>query len=92
MIDTQDENEGNVCTKSQVAIVKEKGWTVYDYNGIYYNSQEYEGSDEPTNIGASLNDNEQMINDSWFSVDGKKFSGEPKKKGIYVRNGKKVFK
>ncbi|MBR5633593.1 MAG: leucine-rich repeat domain-containing protein, partial [Prevotella sp.] len=43
VIDTQDENEGNVCTKSQVAIAKGKGWTVCDYNGW----QEYEGSDDP---------------------------------------------
>ncbi|MBR5634494.1 MAG: leucine-rich repeat domain-containing protein, partial [Prevotella sp.] len=28
VIDTQDENEGNVCTKSQVAVAKGKGWTV----------------------------------------------------------------
>ena len=42
VIDTKDENEGNVCTKSQLTIAKEKGWTVYDING--YNYQEYEGS------------------------------------------------
>ena len=45
VIDTKDENEGNVCTKSQVAVAKGKGWTVYDYNGWYSNKQEYEGSD-----------------------------------------------
>ena len=44
VIDTQDANEGNVCTKAQVAVAKAKGWTVYDYNGgnPY---PEYEGSD-----------------------------------------------
>ena len=46
VIDTKDENEGNVCTKSQVAVAKGKGWTVYDYNGSYSNRQEYEGSDD----------------------------------------------
>ena len=45
VIDTQDENDGNVCTKAQVAIAKEKGWTVYDYNGGNYPYPEYEGSD-----------------------------------------------
>ena len=46
VIDTKDENEGNVCTTSQVAVAKGKGWTVYDYNGSYAtNRQEYEGSD-----------------------------------------------
>ena len=43
---TKNEKEGNVITKSQVAIAKEKGWTVYDYNGSYSNRQEYEGSDD----------------------------------------------
>ena len=46
VIDTTDENEGNVCTKSQVAVAKEKGWTVYDFNGSFKNSQEYEGSED----------------------------------------------
>ena len=53
VIDTKDENEGNVCTKSQVAVAKGKGWTVYDYfGGGTYNQEtwsyvypEYEGSD-----------------------------------------------
>ena len=46
VINTKDANEGNVCTKSQVAIAKGKGWTVYDHNGDYYNRQKYEGSED----------------------------------------------
>ena len=45
VIDTQDDNEGNVCTKSQVSIAKEKGWIVYDYNGG--NPQIYDGNSNP---------------------------------------------
>ena len=45
VIDTKDENEGNVCTKAQVAIAKGKGWTVYDYDNNGGSAQEYEGSD-----------------------------------------------
>ncbi|MBR7086621.1 MAG: hypothetical protein IKI47_03645, partial [Prevotella sp.] len=49
VIDTKDENEGNFCTKSQVAVAKGKGWKVYDYNGGVYDENyeypEYEGSD-----------------------------------------------
>ncbi|MBR1469095.1 MAG: leucine-rich repeat domain-containing protein [Prevotella sp.] len=44
VINTKDENEGNVCTKKQVAIAKTKGWAMRDYNGG--NDQEYEGSDD----------------------------------------------
>ena len=29
---------------------------------------------------------------NWYSVDGKKLNGEPKEKGIYIRNGRKVVK
>ena len=56
VIDTKDENEGNVCTKSQVIVAKEKCWTVYDYFGGGSPSEnsplirvypEYEGSDDP---------------------------------------------
>ncbi|MBR6455828.1 MAG: pilus assembly protein N-terminal domain-containing protein, partial [Prevotella sp.] len=42
VIDTDDESEGNVITKSQVAAAKAKGWTVYDAN-----YDEYEGSEDP---------------------------------------------
>jgi len=39
---------------------------------------------ETTAIDASLNDNGQRTNDSWYTIDGKKLSGEPTKKGIYI--------
>lgn len=30
--------------------------------------------------------------DVWYSIDGRKLQGEPKQKGIYIYNGKKVRK
>ena len=39
-----DENEGNVCTKSQVAAAKAKGWIPYYYDKGW---KEYEGSEDP---------------------------------------------
>ena len=37
-----------------------------------------------------LNDNGQMINDkAWFTIDGRKLSGKPAKKGVYIHNGQK---
>ncbi|MBR6456869.1 MAG: hypothetical protein IKS72_08120 [Prevotella sp.] len=85
----------NVITKSQVAIAKGKNWTVYDNNNGTSDSDwvEYEGIDDtPTSIDASLNDNGQLTNDSWYSIDGKRLSGEPTQKGVYIVNGKKVVK
>ena len=52
VIDPTSENEGNVCTKSQVAAIKAKGWTpLYRKNAITW--EEYEGSEDtsiPTKI------------------------------------------
>jgi len=31
VINTKDANEGNICTKSHVAIAEGKGWTVINY-------------------------------------------------------------
>lgn len=40
-----------------------------------------------------LNDNGQMINDKagWFTIDGQKLSGKPTKKGVFIKNGRKVI-
>lgn len=35
---------------------------------------------------------EMIINNHYYSVDGKKLSGEPTKPGLYIHNGKKVVK
>ena len=94
VINTADENEGNVCTKSHVAVVKGKEWRVYCWRmySWYGSWDEYEGSDETNSIGASLNDNGQRINENYYSIDGVKFSGEPRKKGVYIWNGRKVLR
>ena len=88
-IDTFDEeNEGNVITKSQVAIATGKKWTVYEWNGDYYD--EYAGSeDTPTSINNSqlTIDN---LNGDYYTIDGVKLSGEPTQKGVYIIKGKKV--
>ena len=42
-----------------------------------------------------LNDNGEMINDKareeWYTIDGRKINGKPTKKGVYVKNGRKVI-
>ena len=44
VINTRDSDEGNVCTKTQVAAAKAKGWTAYDDKPGF--PTVYEGSDE----------------------------------------------
>jgi hypothetical protein len=43
-----------------------------------------------TRIGATLNDKGEMINDKWYSFDGRKLEEKPTRKGVYIMNGKKV--
>jgi len=45
---------------------------------------------EATRIGATLNDKGEMINDKWYSVDGRKLEEKPTRKGVYIMNGEKV--
>ena len=42
---------GNICTRSQVAAIKAKGWTPYSVSTV----KEYEGCDEPTSVAVSVN-------------------------------------
>ena len=79
-----DENEGNVCTKSQVAAAKAKGWTPYYYDNEW---KEYEGSDDET-TGITLPEME-IGNAPVYNLSGQKVS-TPQKGGIYVIGGKKV--
>jgi len=85
VIDTKNSNEQNVCTKPQVKIATDKGWTVYDYNDE--SSQEYTGSEPSAVSSIEVSAEEKGL---WYSLDGKRLSGKPTKKGIYVRNGRKV--
>ena len=44
VFDTSDSEEQNVCTTGQVAIAKDKGWTVFYYDADQKEYLEYEGS------------------------------------------------
>ena len=68
--------------------------------GLYWDTTDFlkkEGklrvTDTPTGISDAvrLNDKGQMINDNWYMLDGRRVEGEPKAKGIYLRNGKKLI-
>lgn len=48
------------------------------------------GHDDTTAINsASLNDNEEMINDNWYDLQGRRIA-KPTKAGLYIKNGKKM--
>lgn len=92
MINTKNSNEGNVITKSQVAIAKGKGWKVWacEQTGDEYKWYEYAGSDDTTGLTAV--ESGQLTVDGWYSIDSKKLSGEPTRKGVYIYKGRKVVK
>ena len=48
------------------------------------------GGDDATGIDASLMNDEEMNNDTWYSLDGRRLDGKPMKKGVYIRSGKKI--
>lgn len=43
IVDTNANNEENLCLVSDVAIAKDKNWTCYDFRGSIDNTEEYEG-------------------------------------------------
>ena len=45
---------------------------------------------EATGIDASLVDIEEVNNEGWYDLEGRKLSGKPDKKGLYIHNGRKV--
>ena len=88
--DSTSETEGNVCTKSQVAAIKAKGWTPYyrvDWDWI-----EYEGADETTGIDATEigNSSDFGANAVAYDLNGNRVEDWQSKKGVYIVGGKKV--
>lgn len=72
-------NEGNVCTKDQVAIAKSRGWT------SYCGSEKYEGSD-PTAIDGVVTDVKEGA--PIYNLNGQRI--DKPRKGINIIGGKKV--
>ena len=86
-----DPDEGNVCTKTQVAAAKEKGWIPSYYNADVWGWLEYEGSDEGANVNAIQT--EKHGKTAIYTLDGKRLSttnAADLPSGIYIINGKKV--
>lgn len=90
--DSTDPNEGNVCTKAQVAVAQAKGWTPL-YCDYYYGSLTwiaYDGYDEETSIVQPSTEAVEA-NVPVYTLSGKKMTGSLKgKKGVYIVGGKKV--
>ncbi|MBR5633607.1 MAG: hypothetical protein IKW78_00270, partial [Prevotella sp.] len=53
---------------------------------------EFLRDDTPTDIDRPTPDPSLNGGESWYTIDGVKLNGEPRKKGVYIHNGKKVVK
>ena len=49
------------------------------------------GDDEATGIISTTNYTNDTNSDAWFTLDGRRLSGKPTAKGLYIVNGKKVI-
>ena len=78
-------NEKNEMTDILVAKAKAKGWMVYAWNGSVW--AEYAG------VSTGIENVEQAEPGAvhTYTLDGRLVSGQPTKKGIYIRNGRKVI-
>ena len=47
--------------------------------------------DDATAIAPIVNGQSSMVNDNWYTLDGRKLSGKPTMPGIYINNGKKIM-
>ena len=95
--DSTSETEENVCTKSQVAAIKEKWWRAFYLVGYEEGTdwkffEEYEGADDTTGINAAEvgNGSEFGANAPAYDLNGNRVEGWQSKKGVYIVNGKKV--
>ena len=91
VIDNNENDEGNVCTIAQVAAAKAKGWRPLYWNGKEWT--DYEGSDEMTEEIEIIELSDGFMNsprEDYYDLHGRRMS-QPAKKGIYIRNGKKVL-
>ncbi len=44
VVDTQNKQETNICTKEQVSLLRKKNWHVFDYNGNGDTMKEFDGT------------------------------------------------
>ena len=80
-------NDGNVCTRSQIADIKAKGWTPYYSSDLRFWFL-YEGNDDDLSSIAKPIIGTENANTPVYNLSGQKVANV--KKGIYIVNGHKV--
>ena len=91
--DDSNADEGNVCTKEQVAAIKSKGWTPYYFDTTDKVWKEYEGEDlEDITSISGVNAYSEIV--TIYTISGKrqfikKTDLKLLPKGFYIINGRK---
>jgi Leucine-rich repeat (LRR) protein len=82
IVDSDDPEEGNICTTAQADLARSKNWKVLDFDYI-------ENGEQSTD----MNIIQRFSADStpYFNLQGRRLTGSPNK-GIYIQNGKKVLR
>ena len=86
VVDQDIASETNICTVTQVAAAKAKGWTPCYYDSTTKKYVDYEGSDAGTGIEALSSPD--SLNAPVYSLSGQRLTAP--KKGINIIGGKKV--
>ena len=84
-------------TLENADIVVPENYNVFENVNFYYIVDEYGNkakqvvvaSAMPTGVEPMVNE-QWTINDSWYTLDGRRLDANPTQKGVYVKNGKKI--
>ena len=81
-------DEGNVCTKSQVAAIRAKNWFAYYYPDEDGAAEMYDGSEDKASVIGGVQ--ADGVGAPLHNLSGQRVT-QPKSGEIYVRNGRKVL-
>ena len=87
----------NALTAKSETTVGSAGFDADDGNTkqhwLLLTAQEMETFDQFwTGIDAAPSDKGEMTNDGWYDLEGRKLSGKPDRRGVYIHNGKKTLR
>ncbi len=85
VIDTKDNKEGNVCSKTNVATAQQANWIVYDNRrGENAGQNPYEGTES---TGVDCIEINAIERNAIYDTMGRKLNAAPQS-GLYIQNGK----
>ena len=82
-----------VFVKNAISIAANKAWLSFEtFNNAKQRSISIVFEEGTTGLEAIDNGQLTIDNEGWYDLSGRKLDGEPKTKGIFIKNGKKVMR